>query len=458
MSKKTTDDEIVATWLKGETFVADDEEKKVEEKVEEKVVEKVEDTPPPFNGPISERIKMAEAARAEGKAGDKVVEDKVVEKRKFEFKRPVKKEVAPVVAPVAAPVVAPAVEEKPAGPLSEDELKGVGDLPSEHKDAVEFWLEAEGVDDAHKGNAKKYLDYAKGYVAKVAELKADDEDFDAANSPELASWIRQQDRPNASRGEMRRIDKMVITRDLKGESEVRDADRNRQIKAIEQKPKIEAKVEAFASDLLGASVPEDILKVLQEGAGDDSDTSKGLEAVADQFGDEVATLIADTHADTVANVEAYLNVTRGVEGFNGNNAHHNAASDAVVRMGQQVLTNPKLAHLKEKGGKTFVPREKFFAQSAEVQARSYTLTDDDVLSYMTAIGKTRIMSEVDAAKTRETERWDRRAKKRGVAVGANAGSTGRQQADPAPSRMPAPAQQKAKTSAVKDFFVPQAPR
>jgi len=478
MPEEINEDEVVAAWLKGKDPEPEPKPKEDEPEPNPKEKAEVEDDGPPIKGDIPTRLRLLEERRKKREeAGDdkpddddKKDDDAPKPKDKGDkdkddddkpkapaFRLPRKSEPKPP-ASETPPTQDEPTQEPPAeedGPLSKEDEATLNDLPIEHRDAMEFWIDAEKVDPKYKGSAKKYLDYAVSLKAKIKELKEEDEDFDPQNSPELAKWIRQQDRPEASRGEMRRVDRMVIEKDLEQKQAAERQQQEQKLRAIEQKPKVQKEIDNFADEFTSDSIPEDVMQVYREAVGDDNSddaTEKGLEAVADEFGDEVADSIRSISEETVGTASAYLNVIRGVEPADLSNPHHDRANRTMIDMGRQILTNPKLAHLRERDGKQFVPAEKFHTLSAEERAKSYTLEPEDVLTYIKATGKARMTQTVKTAKEKAERRFQRRAEKLGLKKGTANADTKPPAPDPSPRRMPASSRNSGNDDGIAGFF------
>lgn len=483
--KEETDDEILAAWLGGEEPDDPNKDKKPEDEdtpsdSHKKEEEEEDDDPPVPGGPISARVKMmqSESDKDEDKSKDKGGEDeddKSKNKGEGEEEEDDDDKNKKVSFRIARQKKESRRQEQQQqdhhqqkknseeedddkGPLSEDEMKEVKSLPPEMQQGMSFWLDAESIgDEQYKGRAKEYLDYARAYKAKVAELKEDDPDFDPQNSPELAQWIRSQDRPEARQQDIRTVERELIKRDLAKENAQKEAEQQRKIRAIEEKPRIEKEIDKF-QDSLSDVVPEDVRKVFASGVGESGDSEAGLEAVADEYGDEVANLIRRNYEDSVGTADAWLSVTRGVENFDPNNPHHTQANQLAIHLGQQILSNPKLEHLRTKDGKTFVPREKFFQLPPEEQANSFTLDDNDVLNYIRARAKTQISTRIEDAKKREEDRFRRRMKKRGVQLDASE-TRDDDPPDPPPTRQPSNGGKGGEgNDALSEFFVAPPPR
>lgn len=284
----------------------------------------------------------------------------------------------PTPAPAPAPVVPPVVQDDPK--KAEDEyVKGLS-LEQQDELAVAVYAEKEG----KPGLRAKLIDSYK----KFDEYLRNNPDADPAG--EEAQKIVAQNRPAWSQGEFRRAERAMIRDEAttQAEAKVRKEmepavqDQQRQLRAIQSKPRIDAAVTQVADQIVKEAsdvVDPQLLKVMRE---------QGPKAALEQFPFE--TPIIQSHMDAA---RAWRELREGVQQMSEQNPLHAWLLQFVNQESHNMKGQPAEAQTL-KDGRTFVTLHEWAKLSEADKARHWTYDDPapDAVSVTDLIGASAALS------------------------------------------------------------------
>lgn len=264
----------------------------------------------------------------------------------------------PVPAPVIpAPVVAPApVVPAPAAPAIDDDY--VKNLSPEQQYELQV-MEYSGKD----GIKAKMVDYYK----KWDEFLAKDPDIDVDGN-EAKKFI-SDNRPNFTQAEFRQAERKLVVEEAKAEvrkeMEPELQEQQRQLRAIQSAPRIQATVDATRDQIVGQAeaISPECAKAIQE---------KGVDGAAEEFTIEVPII-----QDHLAAVQSWESLRSGVTQFNDQDPMQSFLLQFVTREGANVSQQPKEVKTLP-DGRTFLPMHEYnqLVKADQANRAKYWTFDD----------------------------------------------------------------------------------
>lgn len=322
-------------------------------------------------------------------------EDEPKAKKTVTFKEPIP-DLAddPEPEPEPEPEPAPEPEAKEPKAFTDEDEAFIDALPEDAKDSIDFWLDAEGVDEKYKGYAKKQLSYIKNHQQIAKQLRDADPDTPLEENPRYLSWVKQN-KPSASRREIRRLEREIVIHEAEQRVSQKKDSQIEELRSWKERQEFERKQGPAYQERSGEyarSLLDDLGKV--EGAGDvvstfntelekTGDPVKAGQAMMDEYPDEAQIIVtAHKQARTMANEFLQLRMGFKTPDVEANPLHQNLANRIIAQ--EDAMDKPAMKQHRTRDGKTFVPAHEFDSMTPAQQRKHWKFSDDDILKFLSA--------------------------------------------------------------------------
>jgi hypothetical protein len=288
----------------------------------------------------------------------------------------------------------PEEEEKPEGfQLSDEDRAFLDTLPDEAIESVEFFVDAEWVDEKYKGYAKRQLEYLKQHQAKIDELEEADPDTDVTENPKYLAWVKKN-RPHIPQRERRRLEREIVIREAEVRAEKKlaekyekELDENRNWRTRQERmPKVQQRTQGFAKSMIeslsSVEEAEDAVKVYNKVLEETGDVKKAGEAMREEYPEE-SDILAHTNRIAMALGSELIALKNGIKDFDSQERLH---QELLVRVNAQeeAMSKPAMKDKRIRDGRTFATAADYREMTPEQRKKHWTFSTDDMLSFIQA--------------------------------------------------------------------------
>lgn len=276
--------------------------------------------------------------------------------------------------------------------ITDEDREFVSKLPPEAQESIEFWRDAEQVDERYKGFAKKQIEYIKQHSAFTRKLRDDDPHTPLEENPKYVSWVKQN-KPTITRAERRRLDREIVVHEAekrlaekqgKTLEEIQEWKRQQELER-EHGPKIQERSSQFSSNLVNEleKVPgaEEPMKFFREQLEELKDPAAASQKMQEEYPDE-AQIIFRNHQRGHQMASELLRLRSGISrpDLENNPIHKELASRIVAQ--EQAMMKPNMKDHRVREGKSFVPAAQLAQMKPEEREKHWTFSDREILNFL----------------------------------------------------------------------------